>query len=291
MMTSINVDELKAWIGRSEEKRDIVTPRLLSTFRATITPHLAPSAESDCPPGLHWCLVGYDAPMNEIGEDGHPKGGAFLPPVPLPNRMWAGGSTQSFFPLEVGDEVVRRSTIADITVKEGRSGTLCFVVVEQDYITPRGTAMRDKIDVVFRDATASNAGAKPAAAAPAPTPADKPKPEKTWTVDPTRPLLFRYSALTFNAHRIHYDYPYATQVEGYPELLVHGPLQATMLFNLAATVLGKTPPHFEYRGLSPVSAVGPFTVNCLKNEDGSLAVWTEDSTGKTGMKATAKTAA
>ncbi len=288
-MTSINVDELKAWIGRSEERRDIVTPRLLSTFRATITPHLAPGDESDCPPGLHWCLVGYDAPMNEIGEDGHPKGGGFLPPVPLPNRMWAGGSTQTFFPLKPGDEVVRRSKIADITVKEGRSGTLCFVVVEHDYDTARGTAMRDKLDVVFRDATTSNAGAKPAAAAaPATAPADKPKPKLSWTVDPTPPLLFRYSALTFNAHRIHYDYPYATNVEGYAHLLVHGPLQATLLFNLAATVMGKTPAHFEYRGMAPVTAGGPFTVNCLTNPDGSLACWTEDSNGKTGMKATAK---
>jgi len=284
-MSQIDVEELKSWSGRTEERSDMATPRLLAEFRATLAPFLAPEAIPGCPPGFHWCLVGQDTPMAELGEDGHPKRGGFLPPVPLPRRMWAGGATETLGTILPGDHVIRRSRIGDINVKEGKSGTLCFVAVHNDYVTERGVAVSDRLDVVFREA--SSGSPAPQAAKPAPA-EEKPKADLSWKVEASTPLLFRYSALTFNGHRIHYDYPYATEVEGYAGLLVHGPMQATILFNLAATLIGSVPRLFDYRGVSPIIADGFFTVNGTRNGDGSITCWTEGPDGKTGMKASAR---
>ena len=279
----LDLDHLKTWIGRTAEATDHVTPRLLAEYRATLDPHLAPAAEGDAPLALHWCLSPAIAPTAELGPDGHPTRGGFLPPVALPRRMWAGGSVETFTPLRVHDEVTRRSEITDVTAKSGRSGTLCFVAVRHDYATPRGLAIRERHDIVYREAPAGGgSGSSP----PSRT-AEPRRPILSWQVEADPVLLFRYSAMTFNGHRIHYDLPYVRDVEGYDGLVVHGPIQAALLLNLAAVLGGAPPRRFDYRGLSPLTAPQAFTIHGLCEDDGRILCWTEDKEGRVCMEATA----
>ena len=252
-MPEIDIDHLRGWIGRGREVEDIVTPRLVAEYRATLAPHLAPVASGDAPLALHWCLAPETPAADALGPDGHAAKGGFLPPVPLPRRMWAGGEIETLAPLRVGDRVVRRETVSDVAVKHGRTGTLCFVTVRHEYETARGLAIRDRQDIVYREAS------RPGDAAPTakPVPAED---EAAWSVEANSVLLFRYSAMTFNGHRFHYDHPYATQVEGYPGLVVHGPMQASLLLNLAALRLGRVPARFRYRGVAPMIAGSRFAV-------------------------------
>jgi 3-methylfumaryl-CoA hydratase len=218
--------------------------------------------------------------MAQLGPDGHAAKGEFLPPVPLPRRMWAGGSIAFKAPLRIGDQVRRRSTIADVTVKEGRTGTLCFVSVDHDYSTERGQALTERHDIVYREAT--SAAPKPVATASS---AAEPRPaDVTRLVDATPTLLFRYSALTFNGHRIHYDQPYVTGVEGYAGLVVHGPMQASLMFNLAAELGERVPASFRYRGASPLIAGQRFAVRGRRDAAGGIHCWTEDAAGKICME-------
>lgn len=272
------------WIGRRSESEDVVTERLAASFRAIFEPNLAEVAEGAAPLGIHWCLSPAIAPMSELGPDGHPARNRDLPPVPQPRRMWAGGVIETFDALRIGDRVRRISTIADITRKQGRSGELWFVAVDHDYVTERGLAVRERHDIVYREA------AKPApdgAAHPAP---EKPAPARSfarcWTVGTTSTLLFRYSAITFNGHRIHYDLPYATEVEGYAGLVVHGPIQATLLFNLAAAERRATPRRFTYRGVSPAIAGGMLSV-CAGTSGEAGTYWTQGPSGRIYMEARA----
>ncbi len=252
-MPEIDIDHLRGWIGRSREVEDIVTPRLVAEYRATLAPHLAPVASGEAPLALHWCLAPETPAADALGPDGHAAKGGFLPPVPLPRRMWAGGEIETLAPLRIGDRVVRRETVSDVAVKHGRTGTLCFVTVRHEYETARGLAIRDRQDIVYREAS------RPGDAAPTakPVPAED---EAAWSVEANSVLLFRYSAMTFNGHRFHYDHPYATQVEGYPGLVVHGPMQASLLLNLAALRLGRVPARFRYRGVAPMIAGSRFAV-------------------------------
>jgi 3-methylfumaryl-CoA hydratase len=218
--------------------------------------------------------------MSELGRDGHPTRGGFLPPVPLPRRMWAGGELEFFDTLRVGDEVNRASEIADVTIKTGSTGALCFVSVKHVISTSRGVAIRERQDIVYRDMpTATQPPAKPAA--PPPQAAHR----ESHLADPV--LLFRYSALTFNGHRIHYDRDYVTKVEGYPGLIFHGPLQAAFMVELAAKLRGSEPPKkFVYRGLQPLFEGSEFSVNA--NDNGaSMELWTANSAGQPTMKGTA----
>ena len=234
------------------------------------------------PAAIHWCLTTPTAPMSAIGADGHPKRGGFLPPVPLPRRMWAGGALSFEDPLRVGDEVERVSTIADVVVKHGKSGTLCFVQVDHVISTPRGVAIRERQDIVYRDAEAS-----PKTPAPAAPVAQAPPAQWSREVDASPVLLFRYSALTFNGHRIHYDRAYCQREENYPGLVVHGPLQATLLVELAVAARGgKTPRSFSFRGAQPLFDGAPFNVNARESEAG-LELWTQDAAGRQTMTASA----
>jgi 3-methylfumaryl-CoA hydratase len=275
----IDLAALKGWIGRTAEDEDIVTPRLVAEYDATLAPTLARVADGDAPLALHWCLSPAIAPTAALGADGHPAKGGFLPPVPLPRRMWAGGTMRTHAPLRVGDTVKRRSVIADIVVKEGRTGPLCFVSVDHEYSTPRGVALTERHDIVYRGATD--------AAAKAPPPVEPRESDMTWQVEATPTLLFRYSAMTFNGHRIHYDQPYVTGVEGYPGLVVHGPLQASLMFNLAAELGGAVPAEFRYRGLSPLIAGQRFAIRAQRKPDGGIRCWTETSAGQICMEAEA----
>jgi 3-methylfumaryl-CoA hydratase len=276
----LDLDHLRQWIGRTTEASDIVTAHLVKGLRATLFQEIGePKAGDAAPFTAHWCLAQPVFPMSQLGPDGHPTRGGFLPPVPLPRRMWAGGELRFVDALRVGDESKRTSRISDITVKTGSTGTLCFVSVEHVVTSPRGIAIRERQDIVYRDMP----GAPRAPAEAAPPPAAQHR--ETHMADPV--LLFRYSALTFNGHRIHYDRDYVTKVEGYPGLIFHGPLQAAFIVELAAKLRGGQPPKkFVYRGLQPLFEGSEFSVNANDNDAG-MELWTANSAGQPTMKGTA----
>ena len=195
--------------------------------------------------------------------------------------MWAGGELEFFDALRVGDVVTRTSRISDVTMKTGSSGVLCFVSVEHLITSPRGTAIRERQDIVYRDVSGAPAAAPAKPAAPPPAA----KHRESHISDPV--LLFRYSALTFNGHRIHYDRDYVTTVEGYPGLIVHGPLQAALIIELAARLHGgKAPKKFSYRGLQPLFEGSEFSVNANDSAAG-MELWTANAAGQPTMKGTA----
>ncbi|UFN49484.1 MaoC family dehydratase N-terminal domain-containing protein [Roseomonas sp. OT10] len=290
--TALDIDHLRGWVGRGERATDTLTPRLVQGLRATLDGDAALPADGEAAPATaHWCLAPPTVAMSGLGPDGHPARGGFLPPVPLPRRMWAGGALVFHHPLLVGDVVERESRIVDLSVKEGRTGRLCFVTVEHRILSPRGLALEERHDIVYRDM--DRAPAAPPAASPATSPARRAAPEarvpqwrRVVQADPV--LLFRYSALTFNGHRIHYDRAYCIEEEGYPGLVVHGPLQATLLVELAAEAKGGQPPRrFEFRGVRPLFDGAAFSVNAAEAE-GGLDLWTADAAGHTTMTAMAR---
>ncbi len=275
----LDPDSLKQWIGRQETARDQITPQLVKGFRAMLDEDPGdPQAGEDAPLAIHWCLAPPVARMSELGPDGHPARGGFLPPVPLPRRMWAGGEIEFAQGLRIGDAVSRISTIEDVAVKQGRTGALCFVAVRHLYETERGTALSELHNVVFREAT-SNA-AKPSY--------NERIPDIERTIVPTPTLLFRYSALTYNGHRIHYDRAYATEEENYPGLVVHGPLQSTLLQYVARDLgNGLIPKKVSYRGVGTLFDGEPFKACGRMLPDGTAECWTQTEDGRLAMTATA----
>jgi 3-methylfumaryl-CoA hydratase len=281
MTEKLDLDHLRQWIGRVDEASDTVTAQLVKGLRATLFQEIGePKPGEVAPFTVHWCLAQPVFPMSQLGPDGHPTRGGFLPPVPLPRRMWAGGELEFFDTLRVGDDAKRTSRISDVSIKTGSTGTLCFVSVEHLIASPRGTAIRERQDIVYRETTS---GASAAAKAPTPPPVAKHR--ETHICDPV--LLFRYSALTFNGHRIHYDRDYVTKVEGYPGLIFHGPLQAAFIVELAAKLHGGKPPKtFTYRGLQPLFEGSAFSVNANDNAQG-MELWTANADDQPTMKGTA----
>jgi 3-methylfumaryl-CoA hydratase len=279
----LDLDHLRQWIGRTEEKTDIVTAHLVAGLRSVLFLDVGKPKDGDAAPlTAHWCLTLPVVPMSEVGPDGHPNRGGFLPPVPLPRRMWAGGAINFAEPLRVGDVVTHTSTIKDLTLKEGSTGLLCFVSVDHVYRTPRGVAIRERHDIVYREMPTGEQSATPAKPPAAPAAAQH---SERHLADPV--LLFRYSALTFNGHRIHYDRDYVTKVEGYPGLIVHGPLQAALLIELAAKLNGgSAPATFVYRGLQPLFDGSEFSVNASEISAG-LDLWTANAKGEPTMRGTA----
>lgn len=281
MTEKLDIDHLRQWIGRSTEATDIVTAQLVMGLRATLFQDVGEPKTGDAAPfTVHWCLAQPVFPMSMLGPDGHPTRGGFLPPVPLPRRMWAGGEIEFLQPLRVGDESTRTSRIADVQVKSGSTGTLCFVSVEHSISSPRGIAIRERQDIVYREMTSgAPAGGK------APRPPPKAQHRESHVSDPV--LLFRYSALTFNGHRIHYDRNYVTRVEGYPGLIFHGPLQAALIIEMAARLRGgSAPKKFTYRGVQPLFEGGEFSINANETEAG-MELWTANAEGQPTMKGTA----
>ncbi|WP_417619234.1 FAS1-like dehydratase domain-containing protein [Parasphingorhabdus sp.] len=267
------------WIGRSETRHDVITLGLLHRFCATIN---RPVTE-DIPQGLHWCLCLPDAPTAELGSDGHPAKGGFLPPIPLPRRMWASSSVSFDHPLQLGDQISRVSTIASIEEKSGKSGALVFVAIDHETRVDDRVAIRERQNIVYREPAPSAAPAKQVNTRPA----DLSGWDWQQQIMPSEPLLFRYSALTFNSHRIHYDEPYAVQEEGYPGLVVQGPLMATLLLNLAAKELGANRlTSFSFRGQAPAFAnTAIYLVGKKQDENITFAVIGND--GKESMSAQA----
>jgi len=230
----------------------------------------------------HW-LYFLPLPLqSKIGSDGHPERGKFLPPVPLPRRMWAGGRIQFHSPIRVGDEVSRVSKIVDVSQKDGRTGPLAFVLVRHEISNAEGVAITEEQDLVYRENPNPNDPKPASTAAPA-------NPDWSREIQPDPVFLFRYSALTLNGHRIHYDRPYATEVEGYPGLVVHGPLVATLLVDL----LQKNIPNavvssFSFRAMKPLFDTSPFAVCGRLESDGkTVTLWAKDENGWLAMCATA----
>jgi len=279
---------LQAWQGRRETLADDITAAPLRALSATLDRDDPPPADGTPLPSLwHWLYFLPHHRQSEIGEDGHARRGGFLPPVPLPRRMWAGGrlAWEPGNPLQVGDKVERTSTIASVKHKAGRTGELVFVLVRHEVRNERGLALTEEHDIVYR------AAAQPGESGPPPTPAPK---DAAFSRDivPDDVLLFRYSALTFNGHRIHYDRRYVTQVEGYPGLIVHGPLIATLLVDLLRRhVPGARLTRFEFRAVRPTFDIAPFRVHGKPAEGSSdgktFSLWAEDADGWLTMQATA----
>ena len=283
---ALDADHLRTWIGRSKSIEDTVTKAPVAALSATLDRQDPRPRDGDpLPPLWHWL---YFLPLHrqsELGPDGHAKRGGFLPPVPLPRRMWAGGRFEFHRPLRVGEAIRRTSTIADVSHKEGRTGPLIFVLVRHDIAGEGGLALIEEHDIVYREAPAPNE----AAAAPRPAPA-----QVAWRRDiiPDDVLLFRYSALTFNGHRIHYDRRYVTEVEGYPGLIVHGPLIATLLVDLLRRNVPAPLTRFSFRAIRPLFDVAPFAVCGEPEATGrSAKVWAQDAEGLLTMQADAEFAA
>jgi 3-methylfumaryl-CoA hydratase len=267
MTGPIDIDRLREWIGRSEAAEDEITIERARAFTATIGDDLTVPKKGDpAPLAFHWCLAPRLSTLADADLDGHPKRGDFLPPVPMPRRMWAGGELEMLAPLRVGDTVRRQSRIEDVAFKTGRSGRLCFVTVAHAFSAGGSIAIRERHDIVYRDKATGEAIAA-AAVTTKPFAAEQ-------AVDPSPILLFRYSALTFNSHRIHYDVDYAMREEGYAGLVVHGPLQATLLLHHAAAVGGRPPKRFSYRGMAPLTHRQAFWVRSTAMRDGALECWT-----------------
>lgn len=260
---------LADWIGRTETAAETLTPETIRRFRAT----LDMDADDAAPNLIHLCLAPPVERPGRLGRDGHPAKGGFLPPVDLPVRMWAGGAYRFSDTLRAGDHVTRASRIDSITPKQGRSGPLCFVTVIHELSTPRGPALSERHDIVYR-----GEGQVPRPAEPAPRGAHVER------VDITPVTLFRYSALTFNGHRIHYDHPYATEVEGYPGLVIHGPLQATLLYHFAARLMGAEPARFEFRNRSPLFIGDTVELHATPEGAGELHLWTAAQGGPVAME-------
>jgi 3-methylfumaryl-CoA hydratase len=276
---------LQDWVGRSESVPDRIGATPINALNATLDHEAAPAADGDpLPPLWHWL---YFLPLHrqsEIGPDGHARRGGFLPPVPLPRRMWAGSQFEFRSPIRVGDAVERTSTIVDVTEKEGRTGKLVFVKVRHQ-VRCNATAEPALVefhDIVYREA--KRAGDVEPPPQPAPT-------EAAWQreIVPDDVLLFRYSALTFNGHRIHYDRKYVTEVEGYPGLIVHGPLIATLLMDLVRRNAPQADvATFRFRAVRPTFDLHPFRVNGQVLPDGkTIQLWAQDHEGWLTMDAVA----
>ena len=276
---------LQEWVGRTETLQDDVTGVPVRALAATLdlpAPDL--SQPMAVPPLWHWL---YFLPLHrqsELGPDGHARRGGFLPPVPLPRRMWAGGRLR-WRPenrVMLGDAVQRVSRIESVQHKAGRTGDLVFVLVRHEVHNARGLALTEEHDIVYR------AAPRPGDPAPAAVAAEA---GAAWRreITPDDVLLFRYSALTFNGHRIHYDRRYVTEVEGYPGLVVHGPLIATLLADLVRRhVPAARMDGFEFKAVRPMYDLHPFSVNGQPSADGrSVRLWAADHEGRLAMQATA----
>lgn len=277
-MEPLDMELLRRWIGRDQERYDVVEPNKVAALAATLDCGVTPAHGDALPAGWHWVFFNPIARRSEIGADGHPTRGNFLPPVPLARRMWAGGRLRFLRPIHVGDRVRKVSRVTDVQDKTGRSGPLIFVQVAHEVTTEDGLALVEEQDIVYRPAP-SEGGAMP----PAPPLARA----ADWSQDivPDDVLLFRYSALTFNAHRIHYDRRYVTEVEGYPGLIVHGPLLATLLMELIRHRLPAAQlEEFRFKAVRPTFDTSRFSIHGnVPNGERRCVMWSTDNDGMLAM--------
>ena len=280
----MDLEHLRSWIGRSEQRTDTITAAPLAALAATLDrDDPPPGIGTAVPPLWHWLYFLPIARQSELGSDGHPRRGGFLPPVELPRRMWAGGRLSFERPLRVGDVATRASRIAGVAAKDARSGPLVFVTVRHELSTREGRALGEEHDIVYRGRPSAGSAATPPRA-----PTDE---AFARTVVPDDVLLFRYSALTFNGHRIHYDRRYVTEVEGYPGLIVHGPLIATLLLDLLRRERpDATVARFDFKAVSPLFDLHPFELCGKPDGERRFALWARNQEGGVAMQATAEVA-
>lgn len=289
------MEDLSAWVGRSQRSTETLDPRLVRWMAATLDrADLLDAREGAAlPPAWHWAFFNAVEPMSALGRDGHPKKGGFLPPTAQPRRMWAGSRLHWHGPLRVGQAIERVSTILKCEAKRGRTGDMVLVTVGHGFSAGEALLLDEQHDIVYRDeATAEERRAlsELAAQARAGDVQFERRGEivREVTVGPVQ--MFRYSAVTFNGHRIHYDRDYARDVEGYPGLVVHGPLIATLLleFLQAQVAPGRAVERFEFRAMRPTFDIAPFALHAAPPAaDGSVSLWSTNNVGAVGMQATA----
>ena len=282
MSTKVDIDHLRKWIGKIDNVTDYVTPIVEQRYRATLNMDIGnPKDGEPVTSGLHW-MLGWNLVKNdELGVDSHPALGEFLSPVPLPRRMWAGSEIKVLKPIRVGDKVVKQSTVADIQVKEGRTGLLCFVTAEYNFLVNDEVTINEKHNIVYRDISKSGGGSGYSKEIP-----ERADLSEKIFMHPT--ILFRYSAIGFVGHRIHYDHPYTVNEENYPGLIVHGPLQATYLLRAAEKLMGKQVKSFTHKVMAPVFANSEYMVGVDKMDDGSVSCWGATKEFGVTMRAEAK---
>lgn len=270
-MDQINLD---AWTGRITKEQGAISEQTAAQYSATLGSEDTLAHGDVAPPLSHWCVFTPTTATHVLGADGHPRGDALIPPMPAKRRMWAGGALRFHGPLHVGDRIERMSALRSVQQKEGASGQMIFVTLDHAIYGPQGLAIQERQDIVYLDMPTEYAPPKK-------RPMDG---RMVKQVDPSEALLFRYSALTFNAHRIHYDRPYAMEVEKYPGLVVHGPLQASLLMQTAIAHKGRMPSDFSFKGVHPMFAGTPMEI-ALREEDGAFTLMTGQD-GHQGMVAT-----
>jgi 3-methylfumaryl-CoA hydratase len=269
--------DLERWIGRSETVEDVASPVPLAGLAALLDHDAPPWREGELPPLAHWLYFLGHARQSEIDLDGHPRRGGFLPPITLPRRMWAGSRIAFREAIPVGAAMARRSTITDIKSKLGASGAMIFVIVRHEISVAGTIIIVEEQDIVFRDAPSRS---------PSPPKADLRTAADVRKINPDPVLLFRFSALTFNGHRIHYDRDYAVEVEGYPGLVVHGPLTAMLLMDHHLRAHPRSNiARFEFRAQNPLFDTAPFEL-CADGND----LWARGPHGEAAMSAKTETA-
>ncbi len=273
---TLDVDVLRQWIGKTETSTDYLDAGRARRFQATLDREPNFLEGRELPPFWHYIYFNPEAPASSLKQDGHEKLGRFLPPVALPRRMWAGGTVTIDRPLYAGEMCTKTSTIRDVVLKHGRSGPLCFVTVDHDFAVDGDHRLTERQNIVYREMPAPNS----------PTPKQTPAPEcatDSFIMTPDPILLFRYSALIFYGHRIHYDLDYAREIEGYPGLVVHGPLLAALSAELGRNQHpNKQLKTMAIRAVSPLFAPAPFHVET--REDGAVTrTWVRGADGALAM--------
>lgn len=263
------VQDLTQWIGRTQETTDVITHNLARRIAVTLGAPL-PESGGALPPLWHWAYFQTPDNEEELGPDGHAARGGFLPPADDRNRMWAGGDVEFLEPLRIDEEATRKTTITDIREKTGRTGSLLFVTLLHELSQGGTPNIREQQNLVYR------------VPAPPKLKGDEAAPPADWeeTFRPSETMLFRYSAVTFNSHRIHYDHPYVTKTEGYPGLVVHGPLLATLMCQVFANANPRARlARLTYRGVRPLIAPEPFQVGGRVTGDGQAELWAANQDG------------
>jgi 3-methylfumaryl-CoA hydratase len=272
------------WQNHERETTDTITLSAAQFLCATLDRSESFAVGDALPNGWHWCYHLEAAKRGALGYDGHAAKGEFLPPIDLPRRMWAGSRFEFDAPLRFGERITRKSNITHVEEKVGKSGKLAFVTVAHQFLGENNELrFTEEHDIVYRDADANRDPDKPILTPLAPTDA-----EKTLTVTPDPVLLFRYSALTFNSHRIHYDLAFCREQEGYRHLIVHGPLIATLLMNCAIdNADGRAMKSFMFKAKSPLFCDAPFSLHLRKNGN-DITLWATNENGGLAMEATAR---
>ena len=273
------IDDYKKWIGKSEVATQRAELWPVCGLYAVLDRAPAPKIGEPLPPCGHWLYFTPMVGQSRIGFDGHPERGDFLPPIAEPRRMWAASDTTFHAPVRLGDELEKTARIADVSLKEGASGVLIFVTVENEYRVAGTLALSEKQSLVYRDHPKPDEAPPPPKTAPA-------GPEWSARIEPDPVMLFRYSAITFNGHRIHYDHPYVTGEEGYPNIIVQGQLIATLLLD---TFAAQKPDieirRFSFRAMKPLFSGEPFFAEGASNDAGGFDLWARNGEGHLTLSA------